>query len=82
MKYESVKLLPKITFSTLHCAQPDAGQRECTDRHLEMEQLPGYGGIGFGPEFLATDWVLGQFGKNLAQAQKRYRDFVREGLES
>jgi REP element-mobilizing transposase RayT len=33
-------------------------------------------------EFLTTDWVLGQFGKNLAQAQKRYREFVREGLES
>src|SRR2546427_5593782 len=36
----------------LHCAQPDAGQRKCTDRHLEMEQLPGYGGIGFGPGVL------------------------------
>jgi putative transposase len=36
----------------LHCAEPDAGQRECTDRHLEMEQLPGYGGIGFGPGVL------------------------------
>jgi putative transposase len=34
------------------------------------------------PEFLTTDWVLGQFGKNRAQAQKRYRDFVKDGLES
>jgi hypothetical protein len=33
-------------------------------------------------EFLATDWVLGHFGKNLAQAQKRYREFVREGLQN
>jgi putative transposase len=39
-------------------------------------------GLASGPEFLNTDWVLGQFGKNRAQAQKRYRDFVREGLES
>jgi REP-associated tyrosine transposase len=39
-------------------------------------------GLVSAPEFLATDWVLGQFGKNRAQAQKRYREFVREGLES
>ena len=39
-------------------------------------------GLASGPDFLTTDWVLGQFGKNRAQAQKRYRDFVREGLES
>jgi putative transposase len=34
------------------------------------------------PEFLTTDWVLGQFGKNRAQPQKHYRDFVKDGLES
>jgi putative transposase len=39
-------------------------------------------GLVSAPEFLATNWVLGQFGKNPAQAQKRYREFVREGLES
>src|SRR2546425_11733305 len=39
-------------------------------------------GLVSAPEFLATDWVLGQFGKKLAQAQKRYREFVREGLDS
>jgi putative transposase len=33
-------------------------------------------------EFLTTDWVLGQFGKSRPTAQKRYRDFVREGLAS
>jgi DNA-binding transcriptional regulator YhcF (GntR family) len=32
------------------------------------------------PEFLTVDWVLAQFGKNLPTAQKRYREFVREGL--
>lgn len=31
-------------------------------------------GLASVPEFLTTDWVLGQFGKNRAQAQKRYRD--------
>ncbi len=39
-------------------------------------------GLVWAPEFLATDWVLGQFGKNRVQAQKRYREFVREGLDS
>ena len=39
-------------------------------------------GLALVPEFLAIDWVLGQFGKNLAKAQKRYREFVREGLGS
>ena len=39
-------------------------------------------GLASVPEFLTTDWVLAQFGKNRAQAQKRYRDFVREGLPS
>jgi putative transposase len=34
------------------------------------------------PEFLTTDWVLGQFGKNRPKAHKRYREFVREGLAS
>jgi putative transposase len=34
------------------------------------------------PEFLSTDWVLGQFGKNRPTAHKRYREFVREGLSS
>jgi len=34
------------------------------------------------PTFLSTDWVLGQFGKSRSQAQKRYREFLREGLEN
>ena len=39
-------------------------------------------GLASAPEFLTTDWVLRQFGRDRAQAQKRYREFVREGLES
>ena len=31
------------------------------------------------PEFLSPDWLLEQFGKNRRIAQKRYRDFVRDG---
>lgn len=29
---------------------------------------------------LTTDWVLGQFGEKKATAQKRYREFVKEGV--
>lgn len=39
-------------------------------------------GLATVPGFLHTDWVLGQFGKSRAQAQKRYREFIKEGMES
>ena len=39
-------------------------------------------GLASVPEFLSTDWILEQFGKKRAKAQKQYRAFVREGLES
>ncbi len=29
------------------------------------------------PEFLSTDWLLSQFGKDRSVTQKRYREFVR-----
>jgi REP element-mobilizing transposase RayT len=32
------------------------------------------------PPWLRTDWLLGQFGRQRAQAQARYRDFVRAGV--
>jgi putative transposase len=32
------------------------------------------------PEFLSTDWLLEQFGQNRRVAQKRYREFVRDGI--
>jgi REP element-mobilizing transposase RayT len=32
------------------------------------------------PSFLSIDWLLGQFGKNRRAAQKRYREFVRDGI--
>jgi putative transposase len=34
------------------------------------------------PGFLSTDWILAQFGKRRAQAQKQYRAFVRDGMAS
>jgi REP element-mobilizing transposase RayT len=39
-------------------------------------------GLARVPSFLSTDWLLGQFGKNRGAAQKRYREFVREGIEN
>ena len=33
------------------------------------------------PDFLSTDWILSQFGKQRADAQRGYRKFVREGLD-
>jgi putative transposase len=32
------------------------------------------------PEFLSTGWVLEQLGKNRRVAQKRYREFVKDGI--
>jgi len=32
------------------------------------------------PEFLSTQWVLAQFGKRRAEAQRAYRQFVGEGM--
>jgi len=33
------------------------------------------------PDCLAVDWVLGLFSRKKAEAQKRYRQFVREGIQ-
>ena len=38
-------------------------------------------GLDKKPDFLATDWILGQFGENRPLALKAYRRFVRAGLE-
>lgn len=32
------------------------------------------------PELLSVDWVLGQFGEHRRTAQKRYREFISDGL--
>lgn len=38
------------------------------------------GGLASVRQFLTVDWVLSQFGERPGQAQRRYRDFVRDGL--
>lgn len=37
-------------------------------------------GLSPSPDWLQTDWLLGQFGPNRRQAQQRYRQFVHEGM--
>jgi len=37
-------------------------------------------GLARGEKLLTVDWILSQFGSRKAEAQKRYREFVREGL--
>jgi putative transposase len=39
-------------------------------------------GLEAKPPFLSTDWLLGQFGRSRSIAQKKYRQFVREGREN
>jgi len=39
-------------------------------------------GLASVPEFLSTDWILQQFARNRSQAQRLYREFIREGLAS
>jgi len=36
-------------------------------------------GLAEAPSFLAADWILQQFGRSRARAQKAYRDFVKAG---
>ncbi|MCL0086846.1 hypothetical protein M1N65_02125 [Thermodesulfovibrionales bacterium] len=37
-------------------------------------------GIKKSPEYLTEDWVLGQFGRNKSNGQKRYQEFVMAGI--
>ena len=39
-------------------------------------------GIIKATDFLTTEWVLGQFSQNKAEAKRRYVQFVREGIKS
>jgi putative transposase len=39
------------------------------------------GGLRRSPEFLTTDWILGVFSRERREAQKQYRQFVKEGLK-
>ena len=37
-------------------------------------------GKGTPQSFLTTDWILGQFGKSRKQAEKKYKEFVMDGI--
>lgn len=39
-------------------------------------------GIKKAPGYLTTDWLIGHFSKNKAEAQKLYRKFVKEGINA
>jgi hypothetical protein len=45
-------------------------------------QYAATAGLARVPEFLSTGWILAQFGKRRAQAQKQYREYVRDGVVS
>lgn len=56
-----------------------------SDRVKDVEQWPwsSYSamiGKSSRPEWLQTDWILGQFGKQRKRAVAAYRDFVRAGM--
>ncbi|MCX5886084.1 MAG: transposase [Proteobacteria bacterium] len=38
-------------------------------------------GLRKSPDFLTTDWILGVFSREKGEAQKQYRQFVKEGLK-
>jgi len=37
-------------------------------------------GVATVPDYLTVDWLLGQFGRRLHDAQKKYREYVGEGI--
>lgn len=39
-------------------------------------------GLRSAPPLLTTDWILAQFGRRRQEAQRAYREFVREGLDA
>jgi putative transposase len=47
---------------------------------LKWSSYPVTAGLVAVPEFLSPDWLLEQLGKNRRIAQKRYREFVRDGI--
>jgi hypothetical protein len=52
---------------------------ERAEQYLWSSYLPTLGKAGE-PEFLCTEWLLANFAPTLAEARRRYRQFVREGM--
>lgn len=55
---------------------------EAKVEHGRWSSYRATAGMASVPAFLSIDWVLEQFGNNRAQAQRRYREFVGDGLGS
>ena len=56
-----------------------AAMVERPEQHPWSSYLPTLG-KAIGPEFLCTEWVLANFSATLAEARRRYRQFVKEGM--
>ena len=50
--------------------------------HWRWSSYRATAGLAIVPELLSTDWVLGQFAKSRRLAEKRYREFVKDGAAS
>jgi hypothetical protein len=48
---------------------------------VSLEQLPGNHWEGKKPDFLTTDWLPARFGERRRKAQRRFADFVMEGMK-
>lgn len=56
-----------------------AAMVERPEQHPWSSYLPTLGKAAM-PEFLCTEWVLANFSATLAEARRRYRQFVKEGM--
>jgi REP element-mobilizing transposase RayT len=56
-----------------------AAMVERAEQYPWSSYLPTLGKAGV-PEFLCTEWLLANFATTLAEARRRYRQFVREGM--
>jgi hypothetical protein len=54
----------------------------CRSQTWKWSSYRSTAGLPAVPGFLSTDWILAQFTKKRAQAQKQYREFVRDGVAS
>ena len=54
----------------------------CRSQTWKWSSYRSTAGLAAVPGFLRTDWILAQFSKKRAQAQKQYREFVRDGVAS
>ncbi len=58
-----------------------AAMVERPEQYPWSSYLPALGKAA-SPAFLTTEWILGNFSASLAEARRRYRQFVQEGLDA